>query len=275
MDAIRALWQRARSWPTWVQALAAAAVIIIVVGVVSSSGDNPDPPEEPSAAPVDQAAVPASPDREASTATVQPADPVVNNAPADQPPEPAVDEAIEGALDGPTAVAAEVIRVDDVSFGDVVRLVVRAVVPYPVTETQARAVLDRLIIDAAAEPLNAVAVTLYDDVFFVDGPFTVAQAEFAPGGVWADADTVEAGDYTSHETVYQFRPKIADPDGAAADRPSPAEREACATFVAARVALDDFDATDDQVAFAASLETGIAAGEIQDAALRCAIWPHR
>lgn len=275
MDAIRALWQRARAWPTWVQAVAAAAVIILVVGVISSGGDNADSPNEPTAAPVGQVAASANPNRESAETVAQPAVPAVTETPADALPEPALDEATEAAQDGPTAVAAEVIRVDDVSFGDVVRLVVRAVVPYPMTETEARAVLDRLIAEAAAEPLNAVAVTLYDDILFVDGPFTVAQAEFAPGGVWGEAGTVAAGDYASHETVYQFRPKLADPEAAAADRPSPAEREACAAFAAARVGLDDFDATDDDVALAASLETGIPADEIQDATLRCATWPHR
>ena len=32
-----------------------------------------------------------------------------------------------------------------------------------------------------------------------NGPYTAGTGDWSPGGVWEDADTVVAGDYTTHE----------------------------------------------------------------------------
>ncbi len=45
------------------------------------------------------------------------------------------------------------------------------------------------------------------------------RAEFVPDGDWSKAIEVETGDYDTHQTVYEFRPKMDDPEAALAERP--------------------------------------------------------
>lgn len=89
---------------------------------------------------------------------------------------------------------------EDLSFGDVVRTQYRVVVSGDPTEDELRAVVDDVIEQAEAdEPFNAVSVGLYASEDEIDGAYTLGYAEYAPGGEWDAADTVNAGDYEAME----------------------------------------------------------------------------
>ncbi len=129
--------------------------------------------------------------------------------------------------------------------------------------------------------LNALVVFLYDYEELADNVFTLAKAEFAPDGEWAKADEVEAGDYDRHETVYEFQPKMDDPDAALADRPSSEEAVLCAAFGRALEENPDIygdldiDDPDQELAEIAAQEVQAPAQAIVDAAFKCTLWAFR
>lgn len=99
-----------------------------------------------------------------------------------------------------------VARIEDLSFGDTVRLQYRVVVPGEVDEAGLRAIVDDVVAAAEQErAFNALSVGLFASEDEVDGAYTLGVAELAPQGKWDAADTVEAGDYDAMEltvTIY-------------------------------------------------------------------------
>ena len=99
-----------------------------------------------------------------------------------------------------------VARIEDLSFGETVRLQYRVVVPGDVDEVGLRAVVDDVVAAAKQErAFNALSVGLFASEEEIDGAYTLGVAELAPGGMWDAADTVEAGDYDAMElkvTIY-------------------------------------------------------------------------
>jgi len=89
---------------------------------------------------------------------------------------------------------------EDLSFGDVVRTQYRVVVLGDPTEDELRAVVDDVIEQAKeGDAFNAVSVGLFASEDEVDSAYTLGYAEYAPGGEWDAADTVDAGDYEAME----------------------------------------------------------------------------
>jgi len=99
-----------------------------------------------------------------------------------------------------------VIREDNVSYGGVKRYVYRVVVREGTTEKQLARIVRWLVLQAKAKHrFNALGVFFYRSAEEIDGPFTVASADFAPGGVWADADQVRTGEYETMQCVLEMR----------------------------------------------------------------------
>ncbi len=93
-----------------------------------------------------------------------------------------------------------VARIEDLSFGDTVRLQYRVVVPGEVDEAGLRAVVDDVVAAAKQDrAFNALSVGLFASEDEIDGAYTLGLAELAPGGKWDAADTVVAGDYDAME----------------------------------------------------------------------------
>ena len=175
-----------------------------------------------------------------------------------------------------------IVETRDISFGNTVRLVIKAVTDFPITKDEAQAIMDEIIEQTSSDtPLNALTVFLYDFEELADLTFTLAKADFAPDGEWRKADEVDAGDYDRHETVYRFQPKLDDPTAAMADRPSTNEVVLCAAFNKAEdenpdVYADlDIDDPDQVLAEIAAQEVDATAQEIVNAASKCSLWAFR
>jgi hypothetical protein len=159
--------------PKWLAAIIIFFALAVFVGVVNGlvGGDPTVTPASPAATPAAAPSVQADP-----AATV---------------------------VDVPEYTVA---KVEDLSFGDTVRLQYRVVVPGAVDEAGLRAVVDDVVEAAkAARPFNALSVGLFASEDEIDGAYTLGLAELAPGGQWAAADTVETGDYAAMKltvTIY-------------------------------------------------------------------------
>ena len=102
----------------------------------------------------------------------------------------------------PTAVLLtyEVADREDVSFGATVRVVYRVTVSRPLSEADLRAISEELIFDETGQQdVNAIGFFFYLPGTDTNGAYTAGVADWAPDGDWAKADTVQAGDYSSHE----------------------------------------------------------------------------
>jgi hypothetical protein len=93
----------------------------------------------------------------------------------------------------------EIVKVDEVDFGSVRRLVYRIRLPehYPraKVESVAHYITENLI--RRGESVNAVGMFFYGPASATDGAYDVASVDWAPGGEWASADSVPAGDYST------------------------------------------------------------------------------
>ena len=115
----------------------------------------------------------------------------------------ATTEEVEPEVEAPDYTVA---RIEDLSYGAVVRFQYRVVVPGEVDEAGLRAVVDDVVATAeAGAAFNALSIGLFASEDEIDGAYTLGVAELAPGGQWDAADTVEAGDYDAMEltvTIY-------------------------------------------------------------------------
>ena len=91
-------------------------------------------------------------------------------------------------------------KVEDVSFATAVRLSYRVVVDHMLTESQLRLVCQDLIAKQTV-PVNALSFLFYLPDTDTNGVYTAGKADWAPNGVWADADKVQTGDYSHHKLV--------------------------------------------------------------------------
>ena len=238
------------------------ALLVVVAAISGAVGGGDDVDSE--------RVVAEEPTRAATSPTSEPS-------PTEEPT-----EAPEAPTQEPTTEVIppyRIVETKDVSFGNTVRLVVRAVADFPITKDQAQAIMDEIIEQTSSEtPLNALTVFLYDYEELADSTFTLAKADFAPDGEWRRADEVEAGDYDRHETAYIFQPKMDDPNAALADRPSSEEVVLCAAFNKADeenpdiYADFDIDDPDQALAEIAAQELEATAQEIVDAAWKCSLW---
>ncbi len=194
------------------------------------------------------------------------------------------DDAISSPTDGandttptPTQVATvdvEVVSTEDVSFGTSVQYSIAAVVDFPLTSEEAQSAMDSVIADfVEVTPVNAVAVLLYDYEALANDSFTIAKAEFAPDGDWDKAGEVETGDYDTHETVYEFRPKMDDPEAALAERPTEAAAQLCGAY-SESLSTSPLIAPDQRELEVAESE-GVELKLVSFAVLNCTSWTFR
>jgi len=99
----------------------------------------------------------------------------------------------------------KVLRVEDVSYGrggTIKRYVYRLVMPTGSDRADVtRAIRWQILRAKAKGRFNALGFFVYASEDELDGPYTIAKADYAPGGRWEDAAKVRAGDYASMELV--------------------------------------------------------------------------
>jgi hypothetical protein len=98
----------------------------------------------------------------------------------------------------------EVVEREDVSLGDVVRLVFRVQVSSEPTGAELEEIANQLITDETQEQdVNAIGFYFYLPDSDTSGPYTAGTGDWAPNGNWEEADTVVAGDYSTHELTVE------------------------------------------------------------------------
>jgi hypothetical protein len=117
---------------------------------------------------------------------------------------------------------------EDVSFGNVVRIVFRIRVADVPTEDQLRQIAQEVVdTEKRKQPVNAIGFFFYLPGTDTSGFYTAGKADWAPQGKWEDADKVEAGDYSTHKLVVEASAAVPpySPSGAAADIPESTRRQ--------------------------------------------------
>lgn len=98
----------------------------------------------------------------------------------------------------------EVVQREDVTVGETVRLVFRVTVSSEATEAELELIANQLIDDETQEQdVNAIGFFFYLPDTDTSGPYTAGTGDWAPNGNWEEADTVVAGDYSTHQLVIE------------------------------------------------------------------------
>ena len=101
-------------------------------------------------------------------------------------------------VEASTAPGYEIVSTEDVSYAVVRRLTARV----SLIQHYARQTVEDIARDIVAElidsqDVNAITIFFYGPGTSTASAYDVARVEWAPNGVWADAHTVQAGDYSS------------------------------------------------------------------------------
>ncbi len=178
------MWRFTR-WQTWLKTsitvILSLLTILFIIGAVAGEEDGSGETVRPEASP------PPTPEAPAPTPEPTP----TPEAPAPTPEPTPTPEA---------PATYEIADREDVSFGATVRIVYRVSVSGPLTEDDIRRIAQEIIDDETSQQdVNAIGFFFYLPGTGITAPYSGGAAFWAPEGVWANADTVRAGDYSKHE----------------------------------------------------------------------------
>jgi len=109
-----------------------------------------------------------------------------------------------GTPDDADVLTYEVVTREDVSVSDVIRIVFRVRVSSEPTQPELEEVANQLIEgETSQNDVNALGFFFYLPDTDTNGPYTAGTGDWAPNGVWEDADTVVAGDYSTHQLTVE------------------------------------------------------------------------
>lgn len=176
-----------------------------------------------------------------------------------------------------------IIDVRDVSIGVIVRLSAIVATEFPISAEQCDAVCDDVIQHLKERrPLNAAVVFLFDSRAALNYGYSLARCFYAPNGEWGDAIYVQAGDYSTHRFVNDYRPNVEDPEAAMAGRPTEQEYEMCVAWDALvwpasenLKTLEEVTELEDTAYKKVAEEQGVSVQRVKDVILKCIIWPSR
>ena len=213
---------------------------------------------------------------------------VSDDSQAEQPPADSA-AAESTAAPRPTETLAPVLvptyqiaEVENISVSRAVRFRVRVTTEFPILAERINGLCEQIVEDLKSqEPLNAVVVFLFDTRSWSSGGYSIAECEYAPNGVWADAVNVQAGDYSTHKFTYEYRPKVSDPQAALSDRPTEQEHNLCEQWDKLEIALELLSESDDAaatetIAYEQTAEkNGVSVQTVKDAIFKCIVWTYR
>ena len=102
--------------------------------------------------------------------------------------------------DDDAVLTYEVVNREDVSVDDLVLVAFSVQVSSEPTKAELEEIANQLITDETQErDVNAIGFFFYLPDSNTSGPYTAGTGDWAPNGNWDDADTVEAGDYSTHQ----------------------------------------------------------------------------
>jgi len=101
-----------------------------------------------------------------------------------------------------------IIEVEDLSFSNVTRFNCQVVIDEPVEPEDIKQLAEFIVEEAkTTDSFNALSIMFYDYEEYIGFGYTLGKVEFAPGGEWSKANTVNAGDYHLMRYKYDLRPK--------------------------------------------------------------------
>lgn len=105
------------------------------------------------------------------------------------------------------SIRYEIIEKNDISYKGAKRYSWEVVVKN-IKDTNELKELSREIVELAKEEeFNAIAICFYDYEEYVGHGYTLGRVEYAPGGDWEKANTVQAGDYENMDYKFDLRKK--------------------------------------------------------------------
>lgn len=190
--------------------------------------------------------------------------------PSPTPPAPAREAAAEPAQPpAPPPPEYQFVTKEDLSFGGVKRYQVGLAVQPGADQAMVQAAIEHAVQQlSTAERVNAISVLVYDRPQDAGDVYTLAQADWAPGGDWAKADSVRAGDYSGHQFSFSFRGKVTDPG--TVTRPTDAEFAIHDAYRALRDA--DPNAEEDALIGRVASERGMTDKEVKSALMAWVVW---
>jgi hypothetical protein len=123
-------------------------------------------------------------------------------APTENPPTSAVPQTTEARV-----LPYKIVRVRDISIGAIRRLDVRVVLPTHYQQAQAMSIAQAVVtVETHSQAVNAISIFFYGPDTDPNGPYDVASVDWAPNGRWADATSVETGDYRTFRYTMTYLP---------------------------------------------------------------------
>jgi hypothetical protein len=188
-------------------------------------------------------------------------------------------EAID--LDTPRRIEGSIYKQEDVSFGNTIRYSLFVTVPYPVTKDEVMVMCESMVEDfKKRNEFNALSIFVSDrpigNVFVI---LSIARCDYAPNGVWGEANSVKTGDYSIHKFDYLFMPKMDDPIAALADRPTDEDMQVCSAWwnrsdELLEQGIESVE-TDEMVTKEIADLFGLTAKEVDEINWKCIRWPSR
>lgn len=179
-----------------------------------------------------------------------------------------------------TMLDANITGIDTATYGNIARYTIHVTLAFPVSEDAIVGLCEEVVENFKREQsFNAVAVYFSDlDAHYFG--FTIARCDYAPHGVWADADNVSTGDYSQHEYSHQFQPKVSEPRLAVVEMPSNQERELCNEWMVTAESLEEkgYDPITESEAEANRLiaeKYGMEIAKVEETVLKCVLWAAR
>lgn len=216
-------------------------------------------------------------DTPAPTEMLEPTDiaiPTDTPAPTDMP----LPTNTPGPTETPTPVPVppyEIVYLDDMSLADRVRFTGGVAVEFPIGVEQVQAICTQIVEQQKArQPLNAVAIFVYDTRSSWYRGYSIARCVYAPYGDWGEAASVQPGDYSTHSYDYEYRPKVYDGEIALPDRPTEQEAGICLRFDEI-VYESPLMLEEEEVIQQVAEEYGISEEVVRDTLFKCLDWRFR
>lgn len=170
-----------------------------------------------------------------------------------------------------------IVDVEDISVANAVRFRATVTTEFPISVEQVNGLCQKVIGDL--EPFNAAVVFVYDTHSVLSWGYSIAKCEYAPNGVWANADNAQTGDYSTHKFTYEYQPKVNDPQAALSERPTEQEHNLCQQWDKLAFELlsksDDAAAAENLAYEQVAEENGVSVQAVKDAVLKCEAWTWR
>ena len=231
-----------------------------------------DTPVPPTNTPIPPTDTPIPPTNTPVPPTDTPAPPTNTPVPPTGTPIPPTNTPVPVVIPG-----YDITEITDISTANAARYTLAVTTDFPISQESIIAICTEVVeYQKRKGSFNAVAIFV-NDIRSSGGGYSIAKCEYSPGGVWVDAGTISPGDYSTHEFVYNYTPKVSNPDEALQYRPSERDIQLCDDWFALTLELmktnDDVIATEEQAFQEVAAKQSVSVENVRIAVEKCTFWP--